>query len=313
MSASVLRSAVVVVVTALGWFVASGVAKAAPVLQIVSGTGVPRTPPAASPLCPVDLSDPSHCEVTGDAGGTAYPWPNNSTPGGAGAGSPSADAGWPVGAGFGEDGSFFNHFGTSGWHASFLNLTLPSQVTFQYMGRGDASDQNEFQVFVNGNWTTLFDNRTTPPCQVSAISTTPVCVPGVNEFTVVLPSGPIPFRYLASIGTVNADTFVNFDPTNGAHDNPDTNNGLRGGYFLGIDPYLASGPFQNAGSAAYAALTDLPAPGDHDFQDLAARIVAVPAISPKPPINTVPVLGEGGFLLLVAGFIALAWLRLRKA
>jgi len=262
----------------------AGAANASPILQIVDGTGAGMLPPAASPACPP--GDVSNCEVTGDAGGTSYPWPNANIAGGAGAGVPSAAAGWPVGPGFGVDGSFNNALGTSGWHSSYLNLTQSANVTFQYMGDGNAANHNQFELFLGGVWNLLFDNNVTAPCAVAPAATAPTNCAAGSTGTFFINAGLVPFRYLASIGTA-PDTF-----TNDGRGNPDPH-GNRGGYFLGVDPYLATGVFQNSGTTVYAGLTDLPGAGDHDFQDMAVRISV-----PEP--GSIFLLGLG-LLGLVAG------------
>jgi hypothetical protein len=277
----------------------AGVANAVPLLQILDAPGgAGRLPPVNTP-CTLNAPGYNECEVTGDAGGSIYPWANPNVPGGTGAGIPSDVAGsggggigWPIGPGFATDGSFNNALGTSGWHNSFLNLTQSANVTFQYMGAGDSANHNQFEVYVGGAWIQLFDNNLTAPCAVAPNGATAptACVKG-STATHFFQGGLLPFRYLASIGTANADTFVNFDPDTGLSDNPDPNDN-RGGYFLGVDPYLAGGPFENIGSVVYAGLTDLPSPGDHDYQDLGVRISV-----PEP----------GSIFLLGAGLMGLGF------
>lgn len=253
-----------------------GAAQAVPMLQIVDGAGVGKVGPVNTP-CTLNAPGYNECEVTGDAGGTVYPG-STAAPGGV----PSALGGWPNGPGFAADGSFNDPagapaMGTSGWHASYLNLSQSSNIGFQYMGDGNASNHNQFEVFVGGAWTLLFDNnQANNPNQ-----------------TFFFNAGYVPFRYLASIGTAGADTFTN-DGTN----NPDPDV-LRGGYFLGVDPYLATAAFQNSGAAVYAGLSDggLAVGMDHDYQDLGVRITV-----PEP----------GSIFLLGGGLLGLAGLRKRR-
>ena len=137
-----------------------------------------------------------------------------------------------------------------------------------------------------GNWITLFPGNGGPCGAAGAAPVTPTCTAGSNEFTYALPAGYLPFRFVTGNSVIL---------TNDGSGNPTNISEANGspGYFLGVDPYLASGPHQTSGQAVYAGLTDLPATGDHDFQDLGVRI------------STVPEPGTMALLGLVMGGIAL--------
>jgi hypothetical protein len=130
-----------------------------------------------------------------------------------------------------------------------------------------------------------------------------------NQYTIFLPAGLIPFAF-----DLNGSTGTNpNDPAAGPINAPGVNcgnshypgaagnppdNSLVPGFFLGVDPYLATGQWQLTGSAVYAGLADLPRPSDHDYQDMVVRISAVSE--------------PGSLLLFAAGVLALAGLRRRK-
>jgi hypothetical protein len=236
----------------------------------LAGLGIAATSQAA-PLLTIVNALAGNKEVTGDPGGTSFPWVNGA-PGG-GPGVPSAGAGWPGGAGFAPDPSFGNALGTSGWHGAYLQVSKPTDLTFQYMGKGDSSLGNAFEVFTGGNWLSIFNAQTAPCGAAGAAPVTPTCTPGANQRTfsftaadLTASGGYVPFRYVTGNG-VNV--------TNNGSGNPD-DVAQSPGYFLGVDPYLATGTFQTSGSAVYAGLTDLPSPGDHDYQDFGVRISVVP-------------------------------------
>ncbi|MDO9314774.1 MAG: PEP-CTERM sorting domain-containing protein [Burkholderiaceae bacterium] len=212
----------------------------------------------AAPL--LSIAPNIHQETLGDAGGTQYPI--GVTPV-RGVGLPSVAGNWPnpPAPGFSTEPGFGT--GISGFHASYLSLSEGTNVTFQYMGKGDSSLANQFWVDSDNNGSIdlkLFDS-TTSSCTMAG-PTSPVCGAG-SEFTAFFSAGLIPFMYV----TGEAVSLIN-DGIN----NPDTALGTSPGFFLGADPYLASGQFDTSGSVVYAGLTDLPAGGDHDFQDMGVRI-----------------------------------------
>lgn len=264
----------------------AGAANAAPQLQIVDSAGALKT----APISPSNCGTSVHCEVVGDRGGTTFPWPGN-TPGG-GAGIPTINGGWLAGAaGFAADPSFGNAVGTTGWHASYLNLTKKARVTFQFMGAGDSSFANSFFINTGSGFTQIFRDGqasgATNPCPVGPMSTIPACdkliggFPNQNQYTALFGPGLIAFAF-----GVNGTTPSVFNDGTG---NGDIGQGP--GFFLGIDPYLASGTFQNTGTAAYAGLTDQPSLGDHDFQDMGVRISA--GAVPEPDTWAMMILGLG--------------------
>lgn len=261
---------------------AVGPAAAASLLQIVDGAG---GAPGAGPQ-----------EVTGDAGGTNYGVGYGTFNG---PGVPSARAGWPNGPGFAADPSFGGATGTSGYHSSYLKLTKDANVKFQYMGRGDASLVNSFWLDTdqNGSYETeLFRNNKTTACAMLG-GTAPVCDvlaggidAGQNQYSFFLHAGLIPFMYRTGNG---------IDLENDGLGNPDphTQDGSPG-YFVGMDPYRIGSPFATEGKYAYVGLSDLPAVGDHDFQDMGVRISV-----PEP----------GSLALLGAALGGMAWVRRRTA
>lgn len=234
-----------------------GTASATPLLQISTPTGT--------------TGNNFHQEVIGDAGGTLYP---NGAGGVSGPGLPSAAGNWPTSsptpAGFSTEPVL--GAGTSGFHSSYLTLDKAADVTFQYVGKGDSGLANEFWIDRNNNWVIdagdqqLFGGSTTPCTMANA--TTPACVDTVSQFTFHFGAGLLPFMYRTGAGI----TLTN----NGTDGNPDTALGEAPGFFLGVDPYLAAAQFLRTGTSIYAGLTDLPASGDHDFQDMGVRISAVP-------------------------------------
>jgi hypothetical protein len=198
-------------------------------------------------------------EVVGDPGGTAFANAPNST---AGQGLPTALGGWANGPGFAPDPSFGNNQGITGFSNNgaplIVSLNTATTVRFTWYGKGDSTLQNSFQVDSGSGFVTLWGPHGTG---VAYPPTGPV------SYDIALPAGPIAFRWIT--GAPN-----NVNVANGSN-LPHTTNP---GFFAGIDPYLASGTFQTVGDAVFMGLTDLPDPGagDHDYQDLAVRMAAVP-------------------------------------
>lgn len=279
------------------------------------------------PTLPTNHPGTSATEAAGQASGTSYPWPGGP---GTGAGIPSSASGWPVGPGFAQEPGFAK--GTSGFDTSYLQLNRPGWVTFQFMGGGDSGLQNSFWVDLNGavagGWTQLFEDShagsPTDPCPTHAVGSAafPACdkiAPGLpngsnftyNQYTIFFPAaGLLPFAFDVDGSTGSNANDPGAGPINapgvywhnaqypGASGNP-ADDSLFPGFFLGLDPYLATGKFQLTGNAVYAGLADLPRPGDHDYQDMVVRI----STTPEP----------GSLLLLAAAMVAFAGLRRRKA
>ncbi|MCV2371341.1 hypothetical protein [Roseateles oligotrophus] len=248
----------------------SGAAMAAPILTIVDAANVPAS---------------IHKEILGDQGGTDYSVGNGTKngPGLPSVGSAVTGTSWPTtGAnGFAVEAGVGT--GMTGFHASYLNVNKDADVTFQFMGRGNASLVNNFYVDLNNDndyldaGEKLFVGGVTTACAMFG-GTTPSCdktsgglAGGQNEYTFNLKAGRIKFAY-----ETGATPGVWLENSGAGNGNPDTALGQMPGYFLGVDPYQASGQFQTSGSAVYAGLTDLPASTDHDFQDLGVRISVVP-------------------------------------
>jgi len=242
-----------------------GAANATPLLQIV------------------DLKGTAGQEVTGDPGGTNYNNPVGTTQG---PGVPSALGNWPASPNFAADGSFSNQLGTSGFHGAYLRLSKAAEVTFQYMGSGNAVNTNRFGIDANEDGVLqvteyMFQSKTTTACAMNG-GLVPDCdKPGgsvvtgdvsKNSYTLFLNAGLIRFLFTDQAGAAGET----LDNTGNGLGNPDTTPGVHSGYFLGVDPYLATGKYQTSGTAVYAGLSDLPANGDHDFQDLGVRISAAP-------------------------------------
>ena len=275
-------------------------AQAVPMLQIVDGAGGL----AAQPPLPPSPPYPGNAEAIGDPGGTLYT--NGPTPGAsAGPGMPTDLGGWPnttppagYPPGFAPDPSFNNAYGISGWDASYLNLTQDSNVTFQFMGKGNATNHNVFQVDLGAGFVTIWDSwgdgvraPLNGTCGMSGPTSPDCSFPG-SQVTKFFTAGLIPFQFI-NLDTL--DAAIN-DGTN----NPSPDKTNHAGYFLGMDPYLASGAFDNTGRVTYAGFTDMPVGtgGDHDYEDLIVRMSV-----PEP----------GSIFLLGAGLLGLSGMRKRKA
>jgi hypothetical protein len=258
------RATAAAALAAAAWM-AAGAVQAAPYLEIVGAD--------------------KQQEVTGDPGGTNYNVPAGTLNG---PGLPTALGNWPDtapnGNGFAQDSSFNNSVGISGYHTAYLFLSESANVTFQFMGKGDASQANTFLLDRNsdGDYADagerMFLGGTTTACPMLG-GKTPVCDQTAGGFAVqnqytafvnVAAGGDrIKFAYLTGNGVL-------LENSGAGNGNPDPHTSQLPGYFLGMDPYLATAPYQTRGNAVYAGLTDLPDPGDHDFQDLGVRISVVP-------------------------------------
>ena len=281
--------------------------KIAKAVGLIAMLGAATAANAASLQIVVPVDDVNHKELTGDPGGSQYPYAGGAGPG-AGVPWQRADgSGWPTGPGMAEDPSFPENppqnWGTSGYHASYLHLTDDGWVKFQFMGAGNSTLRNNFYLDWNydGDYDDpgehLFaddngDGTGTPPCPVTpAGATRPSCdkgsggYPVQNEYKFYLRAGAIPFAYQTGRGV-----WLENDGTGLGNPDQGTN---QPGYFLGCDPYLVTGPYQTGCQhSAYAGLSDLPIDehgvGDHDYQDMGVRISV-----PEP--GSLALLGLGMF------------------
>lgn len=165
---------------------------------------------------------------------------------------------WANAPGFAPDPSFSNNLGITGFKNDSNVLTVilnnPLGIRFTWAGKGDSTLSNSFQVNSGSGFQTLWGPAGTPVAYPPS---------GPTSYDIVLPAGPIAFRWVTGNNVVVA---------NGTSNNPAT----EPHFFAGIDPYLATGTFQTSGNGIYLGLSDLPATGDHDFQDLGVYMAAVP-------------------------------------
>ena len=320
---------------ALAMLLAVGVATADPLFTIITtaGSNQEAAGQASGMQYPWPQPPTTNHSVPGPGAGlpttdtSPSPWPGG--------------VGNPISPGFAQEPGHGQ--GISGFDASYLQVNRTGRVTFQFMGAGDSSFANSFWLFYDAGdgkgtiWHQLFqdggNSGPTAPCPVTPDGAmfpncdqpapTPVPCPDLdcNQYTILLDEGLIPFAFDLGgsdstpggpfAGPINAPNtlWTNGIPEPGAPQyagamgNPPDESPFPG-YFLGCDPYLATGPFQTTcESAAYIGLADRPrinAAGDvldHDYQDMVIRVI------PEP----------GSLLLLGAGLIALAGLRRRKA
>ena len=245
---------------------------------------------SAAPILQIVTTNASAQEVVGDSGGSAYPWAGGA---GSGAGAPSTTTTpnpWPNGPGIGPDPSFPGS-GVTGYDASYLYLSEAANVTFQFMGGGNASLVNLFGIDTNLNGAldpleVLFNRASTNPCAIALGATTPSCVAGTNQFTFFFGAGALPFLYVTGQG-------VTLDNTGAGLGNPGDESEWAG-YMLGADPYLATGLYDTSGTAVYAALSDrVRGPGEHDYSDMTVRISV-----PEPGTLALLGLAMGGLALI---------------
>ncbi|MEI6147404.1 MAG: PEP-CTERM sorting domain-containing protein [Methylococcales bacterium] len=249
-------------------------------LEIVNGSG--------------GIPNPSSQEAIGDPGGTNYT--NAPTTGAsAGPGMPSNLGNWPSSTNFAADSSFGGNLGITGYDGSYLKLDQAGMVTFEFMGKGDAGDHDIFQLWLNGAWTTIWDNQSSSNGTCGVTGTTPNCPYSGSSFSTFIDPTTSTFG-----NNLIAFQFKNLT-TGGLTSNDGINNIKENAngpaYFLGVDPYLTSNQYQTSGSAVYAGLTDLPGNTDHDYDDLTVRVSV-----PEP----------SDLLLLSAGLLGLGFMRRRS-
>ncbi len=273
----------------------AGTASATPMLQITANAANPATPDSPNQTSWTNVGAAQtaaspNAESIGDQGGTSYPFPGSNVSTSPGAGLPTDQGGWPNNyptpgtypPGFALDTGLppgAGNYGISGWDASYLNLTESGYVTFQYMGKGDATDRNLFQVWDSsvGGWKTVFDTFDTHgTCAVgagpSSGPTNVVCdpFPG-SSYTQYFDAGLLAFQF---VNLTTPGVAINDGSNNISPDDPPYPS--HGGFFLGVDPYLATTAYQNSGQAVYAGFTDrgftAEGIGDHDYEDLIVRV-----------------------------------------
>lgn len=304
-----IAAAVLGVVATMG---VAGVANAA-MLQIVGDN-------AGS--APLDANK----EAIGDAGGTSYPFAG-SAGAASGAGLPTDQGNWPNTTppagnplGFALDtgpAPGNGKYGISGWDASYLKLDLQSApsatVNFQFMGKGDAAHHDTFNIYGSSGLLFSWDNQsasngTSCVGTVAGLCTSsgptdvqsPYLLSSFSHTFTALDLLPGDLLHFEFVNVDTGDISINDGTNNISPDKPPYPS--HAGYFLGMDPYLATGQYDPTGKVAYAGFTDLPfsaeGVGDHDYEDLIVR-----ASVPEP----------GTTLLLGAGLMGLAFGRRRQS
>jgi len=181
--------------------------------------------------------------------------------------------------------------GTTGY---VVDNTAPALVAtsgvykFTYLGAGDSVDDNAFAI-AGGE---TFCSQAFAGCNGG------VQTPIGTSFTMTLAAGAIPFVFTASPnagpngprGCVLTDGSTgNAQPYEGCAD-----------YFVALGGSTVTPGLTSPGEySAYIGLTDLPFPGDHDFQDLDILVQQIP--------------GPGSLAILGFGLLCLLGLRKTRA
>lgn len=181
--------------------------------------------------------------------------------------------------------------GTTGYvvSSSAPTLVVTSGVyKFTYLGAGDSVNDNKFAIAGGGT----FCSQSFAGCNGG------VQTPIGTSFTMTLGAGAIPFIFTASpqAGPSGPGGCV---LTNGSTSNAQPNGGCAD-YFVALgNSTVTPGQTSPAQYSAYIGLTDLPFPGDHDFQDMDILVQQIPA--------------TGGLGILGFGLLGLLAVRKRQA
>jgi hypothetical protein len=181
--------------------------------------------------------------------------------------------------------------GTTGY---IVSSSAPALVVtagvykFTYLGAGDSVDDNKFAIAGGGT----FCSQAFAGCNAG------VQTPIGTSFTMTLAAGAMPFVFTASPssgpngprGCVLTDgSTSNAQPYTGCAD-----------YFVALgNSTVTPGQTSPGQNSAYIGLTDLPFPGDHDFQDLDILVQQIP--------------GPGSLSILGFGLLGLLAARNRRA
>ena len=147
---------------------------------------------------------------------------------------------------------------------------------FTYPGAGDSENDNAFVIPGGG----IFCSQSFVACNGGAAS-----VIG-DSFTMTLGAGAIPFVFTASrdAGPNGGTGCVLKD---GSTTNAQSHSGCAD-YFIALGQSTVIPGLTSPGERfAYIGLTDLPFPGDHDFQDLSVKVEQIP----EP--GTLAIIGAG--------------------